>query len=215
MSVSRRSSPFAPKSRHHLAQLMAYLGSDVDDYKANGQKRVEALRLFCSHHPEQELKYLGSYSRGVKELGEKIDIYRFECPLCEATGIRSTTSILPDFLIPYKHYSANEIESVILESEDGISVSQIDTSASESTVHRWLGEYISAMKQWVNTLRIKVYEQMQRSISEIVLAELSLTAQLHTVLDLLPKIKYSGNILGRALIRLPELIPIRRQNRPP
>ena len=52
---------------------------------------------------------------------------------------KKSKSVLPDFLLPNKHYSADEIESVLLQAID-TAVYDIDTPASVSTVRRWLDE---------------------------------------------------------------------------
>jgi hypothetical protein len=72
------------------------------------------------------------YPRKIKETGEKISIHRLICYKC-----KKTIAILPDFLLPYKQYSANEIEAVLIDAET-TSVYDIETEASVYTVRLWV-----------------------------------------------------------------------------
>jgi len=136
------------------------------------------------------------YRRGIKETGEKIEIQRLICPEC-----RGTTAVIPDFIMPYKHYSANEIESVIMQSEN-MPVYDIDTSASVDTVRRWLGEMKGKMSEWVSRLKVLAAERYASPVSEVILASLSLIEQIRELSQKLPRIKWAGNLLGYAGIWL-------------
>jgi len=136
----------------------------------------------------------GHYTRRVKEKEEEIKIYRYICPKCG-----KTTAILPDFLLPYKQYSVNEIESVIDDAET-TRVSDIDTKASESTVYRWIKEMNQKIEEWISLLKAHLFKIENKIISELNLKGLTLIDQLEAVTEELPKIRYSGNKLGHAAI---------------
>ena len=93
-----------------------YLGKDVKEYKKcgeeiineqmkNGNIRCELCTRTINRH--------SSYERGIKESGEKIKIIMVWCDDCNHGH-----ALLPDFLLPHKHYSGNEIESVMIDSVD-------------------------------------------------------------------------------------------------
>ncbi len=87
-------------------------------------------------HCAQHLKYRDCRLRVCKRYGgEKcwILIRRLYCPECHRMH-----NELPDFLVPYKHYAAKEIEDVLDEA-----VTADDTAAEnfpcEATMERWKG----------------------------------------------------------------------------
>jgi len=136
----------------------------------------------------------GHYMRRIKEKEEEIKIYRYICPKCG-----KTTAILPDFLLPYKQYSVNEIELVIVGAET-TRVSDINTEASESTVYRWIKEMNKKMDEWISLLKAHLLKIENKIISEITFKGLTLIDQLEAVTEELPKIRYSGKKLGHAAI---------------
>jgi hypothetical protein len=136
----------------------------------------------------------GHYLRGIKGEEEKIKIYRYKCSKCVRT-----VAILPDFLLPYKQYSTDEIESIIVKSQS-TRVSDIDTEASESTVYRWIKEMNIKMEKWISLLKAHLLKIENRIQSELTFKGLSLIEHLEVVTEELPKIKSSGSKLGRAAI---------------
>jgi hypothetical protein len=136
------------------------------------------------------LKPHGQYKRGIKETGEKIWIQRLKCPEC-----KKTTAILPDFIRPYKQYSANEIEEVLIAAET-TSVYDIETPASVYTVRRWLKTERPKAQRSVSLLKALAYDSLTRIPSEVELSGLPLIEQIKHITSCLPKIKHSGNMLG-------------------
>jgi len=173
--------------------IIAYLGTSVKEYLEKAQGMVAGLGMCCPKHPEKRMAFHDTYPRTIKETGEKIDIQRLICYEC-----RSTIAILPDFLLPNKHYSANEIESVILQSEAGSSVYDIDTAAAVCTVRRWLSGIPEKLTEQVSKLKSLAIENYACPISEVTHKDLSLMEQIRHISQRLPKIRYSGNLLGYA-----------------
>jgi len=120
--------------------IITSLGIDVKDYCENYLSRLENINYFCEKHPGQRMAYHATYYRTVKDTGEKIPIQRFICYECKKAGLTCTMSILPDFLMPRKQYSATEIKSVISQSNAGIKACDITSKADISTVRRWINE---------------------------------------------------------------------------
>jgi hypothetical protein len=179
--------------------IIAYLGSTVKEYSENGKSKLAGLQVRCPKHPAKILAFHDTYKRTIKETGEKVVIHILVCHKC---GYR--TSVLPDFLLPHKHYSANEIEAVIMQAADGVAVYDIETPASVSTVRRWLGEMNGEggkLREWVSGLKTLAIAQ-DCAISEITMAELPFVEQLREFVHALPKIRFSGNLLGFAGIYL-------------
>jgi len=138
-----------------------------------------------------------SYKRGIKETGEKIRIVVVWCSKC-----KEWHALLPDFLLSYKHYSGNEIEAVIIDSES-VPVDQIDTAASEATVRRWIKQIGEKIKQAIGILKY-LFRRAGQAVSEVTInTEQGCYSELEQILEMAPSIvKYSGNKLGLANIWL-------------
>jgi hypothetical protein len=106
-------------------------------------------------------------------------------------------ALLPDFMLQYKQYSANEIEGVIIESKNS-PVDQIETAASASTVRRWITSVSNHIKRAVSIIK-RVFMDLNKIISEIQLDAGFCYDELEQLLDMAPyTVKYSGNKLGWA-----------------
>ena len=75
-------------------------------------------------------------------------------------------SILPDFIMPHKHYSAVVIESVISEAESGGVIEQFGGCAADvSTMRRWIKQFNvrgAAAVGWLISALFEVYERNLR-----------------------------------------------------
>jgi hypothetical protein len=79
-----------------------------------------------------------SYGRHVKDsLGKRHDgwVAQGHCVNCN-----SYPSIIPDFIMPYKHYMGEVIEAVIMVQEEG-GQSLSDCHADETTIRRWHNQF--------------------------------------------------------------------------
>jgi hypothetical protein len=80
--------------------------------------------------------------------------------LCTACG--KTFTLLPDFLLPFKHYTAAEIEGVLRHLADDGRYAQSRSEADESTLRRWWNEFSYQMQQWAGSLESKALQLYQR-----------------------------------------------------
>jgi len=87
-----------------------------------------------------------------------VHVRRFECIACGKTFTR-----LPSFLLPFKHYVAQEIEGVLRHWCDGGKVTQSPSAAEESTLWRWRKEYSHKMQEWAGLLESKVFKLLGRA----------------------------------------------------
>ena len=140
------------------------------------------------------MRYHCSYGRKIKELEEKLKIHRM---ICRDKSCRHTDAILPDFLIPHKQYSANEVEAVLLDS-DSAPVEEIDTPASISTARRWIRQIGKKISEWFNEL--KSYAKKETSDAQF--KYMPHMERLSLLLEKLPPIRNNGNVLSAALVYL-------------
>ena len=175
--------------------IITYLGRDVKEYEKISKEII--LRVISEGHIQCELCLRpmarhSEYKRIIKETGEQITITMVWCSKC-----RKWHALLPDFLLPYKHYSGNEIEGVIIDSET-VPVSQIDTEASESTVRRWISQIGYRIRQAVSLLKY-IFKRAGQSVSEAAIDPGPVYSELEQILNMTPyAVKCSGNKLGLA-----------------
>lgn len=65
---------------------------------------------------------------------------------------------MPPFLLPFKHYSASEIETALRHVFEGGKLSQAACGASEGTLRRWRDEFRGKMQEWAGLLESMVFE---------------------------------------------------------
>jgi len=134
------------------------------------------------------------YERGIKETGEKISITMIWCSAC-----RKWHALIPDFLLPGKHYSGDEIEGVLIDSATE-HTKMIDTEASESTVRRWIKQIGGGVRRAVSLLK-HIFGSGGRAVSEVAVDAGGAYNELEQVLEMAPDtVKSSGNKLGMANI---------------
>ena len=142
--------------------IVIYLGRNIKEYEEKSKaiitRGIEA-GIYCCEDCLRPMRRHSSYERGIKENGEKVEITVVWCRAC-----RNWHTLLPDFLLPNKHYSGNEIEGVIIDSAD-TELKLIETSASESTVRRWICQIGGRIRQTVGILKYH-FRQMGARISE-------------------------------------------------
>ena len=176
-----------------------FLGDGVKEYKEKSEEKIKQAisngKIRCELCL-QPMSVHSSYPRWIKETGEKITITMVWCSKC-----RKWHALLPDFLLPHKQYSADEIEGVIIDGGT-IPVSRIDTEASESTVRRWLKQVGERIRQAVGKLKYH-FGHNGRAVNEVAIDAGYCFNELEQVLEMAPyAIKCSGNKLGIANIWL-------------
>ena len=140
------------------------------------------------------------YSRHfVDENGERHDgwVAQGHCAACN-----KYPSLIPSFLLPYKHYKAVIIESVITEYENGNNVEYLaGYTADASTMRRWVKQFKERGARSVGWLLSVLLLLYNRRISLLKLQNMTLLKQLALLIYefQLPK---TGGIIGRVNIIL-------------
>jgi len=196
-NVSRRER--RERGRPKSKPIIMFLGREIKEYgeKSLGiiKQAISEGKLLCERCL-RPMAVHSSYPRGIKETGEKIRITMVWCSKC-----REWHAVLPDFLLPNKHYSANEIEGVIIDGET-TQTEEIETVASETTVKRWLKHVGESIMRAVAKLKYH-FGRKGRAVSEVAVDDAYCYAQLELLLEKAPKkIKTCGNKLGLANIWL-------------
>jgi len=176
-----------------------YLGRNVKEYEEKSAEIVgQAItggRIRCALCL-RPMRYHSSYVRAIKETGQKLRITVAWCSACEKWH-----ALLPDFLLPRKHYSGNEIEGVIIDSGT-LSADEIDTEASYSTVRRWIKQIGESIGLAVSKLKYH-FGRAGQALSEAEIDAGHCYGELEQVLEMAPEpVKCSGNKLGLANIWL-------------
>jgi hypothetical protein len=175
--------------------IVLFLGKNVKEYNKNSKEIIQgfvssgALRCKLCLRP---MTRHSSYERRIKEAGQKITITIVWCSKC-----KKWHALLPDFLLPQKHYGGDEIESVIIDSAS-VPVNQIETEASEVTVRRWISGIGERITRAVSILK-HLFKGAGQSVSEAAIDPGAVYSELEQILEMAPKgVKYSGNKLGLA-----------------
>jgi hypothetical protein len=183
--------------------IVLFIARNVKDYKLNSDEIIKKTlidkRLLCSKCL-CPLSRHSRYTRKIKGTSEEITIAVVWCRACKVWH-----ALIPDFLLPHKHYSADDIEYVIIESETHEpheTLSGIDTKASESTVRRWISQVGGRIRQAIGILK-NLFGQEGKAVNEIKIDPGSCYSELEQILEQAPEeIDCCGNKLGMANIWL-------------
>jgi len=174
--------------------IVLFLGHNVNEYRVNTSEEIIQQLIssgtLCCEICLKSMKRHSNYTRKIKGTGQEITIIIIWCRKC-----RIWHALLPDFLLPNKHYSGNEIESVIIDSAS-VPVNQIETEASESTVRRWINQIGDSITGAIGRLKY-IFKQAGQAVSEAAIDAGHVYNELEQLLEIAPyTIKYSGNKLG-------------------
>lgn len=172
--------------------IIAYLGRNVKEYQRNCLKFLDGLDLICPKCGGRT-SFHDSYERHV-HIGEGIEwisIFRVICSKCGKTH-----AIIPDFIRPYKHYSACDTEMALRDQEDGIPLEEIETTASIPTLRRWVAEFRHRGRQAAGALRSILYRHYGTFINEIKIASTKVFHMIERMLELLPEVESSHLAIG-------------------
>ena len=175
--------------------IVLFLGRSVKEYEEGSEEIIQRLidggSIRCNSCLLPMRRH-SSYRRGIKETGRKIAITVVWCSKC-----RRWHALLPDFLLPNKQYSGDEIESVIIDSTS-VPVNQIETEASEGTLRRWIKQATDRIRRAIGVLKY-LFRQAGHAVSEVAIDAGEPYSELEQVLEMAPSAaKYSGNKLGLA-----------------
>jgi hypothetical protein len=179
--------------------IVLFLGANVKEYEETKEETLKQClaegRIRCDICT-QPMKRHSSYTRSIRETGEKLDIAVVFCKKCGKWH-----ALLPDFLLPHKQYSADEVESVLIDSQT-LPTIQIETAASEPTVRRWIAQMGERLKKAVSIIKY-LFAKMSNAVSEIAIEPGGVYSELEQLLSMVPKhVKTCGNRLGLANIWL-------------
>ena len=199
LSFTLNALTFNPQSPAYLGNMIiAYLGQNVKDYRKNFLRYLEGLELLCPVCGSNT-GFHDCYDRHVHvdEKNEWIVIQRVIC-----LGCGKTHAVLPDFIKPYKHYSAADIEFALRDVNTGIAFEQVETAASTQTVKRWFRELKEKGTQAAGALRAMLNKFSGKIINELTLVGLNIFEALECILRQLPEIESNGLAIGDANIWL-------------
>ncbi|MFT9497992.1 DUF6431 domain-containing protein [Anaerosolibacter sp.] len=143
---------------------------------------------------EGSTHFHGFYERKLKFADSVIvtTIARVKCTFCNATH-----AVLPDFISPRKHYSAAEVEDVIVDKENGTPDEHIDSSASVSTIKRWLKAFNSKAPNILGALQSILFSLYGVIASAISISTLSWLSRIKDIINQFPDIECSNMILSK------------------
>jgi hypothetical protein len=145
----------------------------------------------------------GSRPRSYIRLGQKqfCQVDRFFCPDCHKYFTR-----LPPFLLPYKRYTADEIESALQYLADGGSLSRTPGEADESTLRIWLKEFRGKMRDWTGQLE-SILLRLKQRIASVIRLPLNPFHRLQSILAEYPILPSHWTLLVKALHWLQKSYP--------
>jgi len=144
-------------------------------------------------------KFHGTYSRHfLDEKGDRHDGWVAQC-CCDTCN--EYPSLIPDFIMPYKHYEAAVIESAILEVEENGSLGLNSCPADDSTVRRWVNQFQERGARAVGWLLGIIYTLYGEYLSTLELVDKGLLKQLARLARKFAA-PGTGSIIGRVNVIL-------------
>jgi hypothetical protein len=177
--------------------IITYLGKDCKSYEREKWKTYDREWLCPECHGRAHIHC--SYTRKVIELksGEmdfetvkEIRIVRIKC-ISEDCG--KTHAIIPDFLCPKKRYKAEDIEETIEIYEVKGNVKEVETTAEESTVRRWIKQYLSKIEKIIAAIEKILLKEHVEQVS-LIDFEVKGMSRLKIIIDKFQEIKNSCKI---------------------
>jgi transposase-like protein len=164
--------------------IVTFLGSSVKEYLNIFLHKLAQMKLHCPICGSALVGY-GMYLRKIKTTAGKVEfpIARYYCSECKRTH-----AIIPDFILPYKHYPAKVIEEAVEDVvEKRISPEYAEGEQDISTTKRWVKTFkllSSEISGTLESIAFRLYGKTSSIVGEIG----SCFSRLKTVLKLLPDI---------------------------
>ena len=108
--------------------------------------------------------------------------------------------------MPFKRYSADEIEAALLYLAAGGPLAQAPGEADESTLRRWLKEFGGKMRDWAGQLEA-VLLRLKQQITSVIRLPLNPLLRLQAVLDEYASLPSHWTLLVKALYWLQKSHP--------
>ncbi|MEN3004804.1 DUF6431 domain-containing protein [Dehalobacterium formicoaceticum] len=172
--------------------IIAYLGRNVKEYREKFLRYLDELELICPGCGEKTV-FHATYKRHlhIEDNVEWLTIQRVICKECERTH-----AVIPDFIRPYKHYSACDSEMSLRDMDNGIPVEQVETSASISTLRRWAVEFREKSHQIAGALKALLFRFYKKVVNEIEFYGLKIFLILERILEEFPEIESNNLVIG-------------------
>lgn len=177
-----------------LTLIVAHLGDTLEEYLV-AIFQILTMGLLC---PDcgGSLGLLCQYPRRpiLNGLRKDMPIQRL---ICQNTKCGHTHAVLPDFILPHKHYGAAEVERTLKEADAGVAAEKIDTGADVSTVRRWYREFRSKAGEFSVQLRHIASTVFDKPVFALPPKDPGILSQLRHSLQFLPEISSCGLVLGK------------------
>jgi hypothetical protein len=128
-------------------------------------------------------------------------VNRFNCPACHKCFTQ-----LPPFLLPYKRYSADDIEIALRHQESGRTYKQAPGEVDERTLQRWKKEFQVKMRDWAGNLEAVLF-QLRQQLSSLTRVALNPLQRLQSILSEYAGLPSHWTLLVKALYWLQKSHP--------
>lgn len=123
----------------------------------------------------------GNYTRKtIDSLGNALNLEIIQSR-CKNKDCCKTHALIPDFIMPYKHYSLETIEMVLSEIEKTGKLNNLNCPAEDTTIRRWYNEFKERGQLALGWLLNLLFEVYQKNLSLLKLHNLSLLKSLERV----------------------------------
>jgi len=137
----------------------------------------------------------------VQGVRQWCEVRRFICSRC-----RKTFTLLPDYLLPFKHYTALEIEAVLRHLFDGGKLSESPSGAGERTLRRWYSEFSHKLPEWAGALGSRAFELSHRV--SVLMSQSHVLARLEEAISCFPALPSRWAVMVKALYWLKTSHPL-------
>jgi len=165
---------FCDSSKEYIAKINYFFTELKKTLKSGDWTCRECQGRFGVH------SYYGRWVIGADGVNIRITIMQIRCLNSECG---KTEAVLPDFVMPYKRYSADVIESVLLNYEKNGTLEACVCGAENSTFYRWIKYFGQRGECAANSLSAIFQERYDSGISLIKLIGKTLLERLATLLE--------------------------------
>jgi hypothetical protein len=141
----------------------------------------------------------GSYPRHIRD--ENDDRHDGWIIQCKCAVCKKYPSLIPEFIMPYKHYESAVIEAALTKAEAEGGVPLADCPAAGSTVWRWVNQFRERGTRAVGIMLAILYTVYGEYLSALELQDKGLLKQLARLTRAFPN-PGTGGIIGRVNIIL-------------
>jgi hypothetical protein len=111
---------------------------------------------------------------------------------------RQCFTLLPHWLLPFKRYTATEIEAVLRHVFKGHHLADAPSGAEESTLRRWWREFRPQIRDWGGLLEARLWRLYQR-LESLIRLPVNPLQRLQKVVETLPALPAHWTLLVKTL----------------